>query len=284
MSAKSQENGISEYLNHIKQFPVLSREEERELLIKTKQGDEDAKNRLVESSLRYVVSVARKCSANYTYNKDMLFQEFIQEGNYGLLQAIERFDVEKGVRLATYATSWIIRNIRRYQLKNRIIQCPRQKLSIMFKIEAAEDEYLRDNGKLPEIKDVAEILGLTEEEVLMADAFILSPVSLEQQQEYEDNPSTLLDRISDNEFEEMLDQALLKEDILNWMNKELNEKEIIVMKQRYGIDGEDAKGLREIGSEIGRSYEAVRQTEMRAKDKLLNSKEVDFMKSLLFGN
>lgn len=269
---------IREYLKEIGAIALLTPEEETDLAKRSAEGDEEAGKRLVEANLRLVVSIAKR----YT-GRGMSFLDLVQEGNIGLMKAVEKFDYEKGYRLSTYATWWVKQAITRALADQaRTIRLPVHMVEAVNKIRRTQRELSVQLGRDPSNRELAEAAGMTEKRVEELIQTSGDTVSLETPVGDEDG-SSLGDFVADNAGDSTEDQAenvLLREEI-DSMLQGLNERERQVIKLRFGLENGKPLTLEEVGRQFNVTRERIRQIETAALRKLRNpvrSKKVrDFL-------
>jgi len=253
------------YLKEIGRVGLLSANEEVALAIRIEQGDEEAKKRLTEANLRLVVSIARRY-----VGRGMLFLDLIQEGNMGLLKAVEKFDHSKGFKFSTYATWWIRQAITRAIADQaRTIRVPVHMVETINKFIRVSRQLLQDIGREPTIEEIAEALEITVEKVREIMKIAQEPVSLETPIG-EEHDSHLGDFIEDKDITTPADAAafeLLKEQLEDVMGT-LTEREENVLRLRFGLDDGRARTLEEVGKVFGVTRERIRQIEAKALRKL----------------
>ncbi len=261
-------SSVKIYLKGIGKIPLLSKTKELYLAQKVKNGDFEAKNKLVESNLRLVVSIAKK----YT-NKDMLFLDLIQEGNIGLIRAAEKFDHEKGYKFSTYATWWIRQVITRAIAdKARIIRKPVHLINYIHKVFAIKSRLREELGREPLIGEIASQIKLKPKKVEQLLEISQEPLSLEEPYG-EGEKDTLGNFIEDTAMETPLDNATkssLEQQLKNILST-LNDREKKIIEQRYGIQNGEPKTLEEIGRNFNLTRERIRQIENSALTKLRNA-------------
>jgi RNA polymerase primary sigma factor len=260
------ENILSMYLKEINRIPLLTREEENYYARKAAEGDKEAKDMLVNANLRFVVNVAKKYQ-----NQGLPLSDLINEGNIGLMNAIERFDVEKGYHFISYAVWWIRQAIlKAISEKARMIRLPLNRANELVQIEKAK-KRLQTNGKEePEVEDIAKATNMDADHV--ADLISISQdlVSLETPVYADKGSSQLGDFIEDTDYHAPEDTAMdnsLKEDI-NKLLKTLSEKEADIIRYRYGLDGRSPLSLKDIGEKYNLTKERIRQIEKKAIKRL----------------
>jgi len=253
------------YLREIGKIPLLSFEEELELAQKVLEGDEDAKKKLSESNLRLVVSIAKKY-----VGRGMLFLDLIQEGNMGLIKAVEKFDYTKGYKFSTYATWWIRQAITRAIADQaRTIRIPVHMVETINKLIRTSRLLLQRLGREPSPEEIAEELEISVEKVMEIQKIAQDPVSLETPIGEEDD-SHLGDFIQDDDSPAPQDAAaytMLKEQLEEVMNT-LTPREAKVLKLRFGLEDGKARTLEEVGKEFDVTRERIRQIEAKALRKL----------------
>ena len=253
------------YLREIGKIPLLSFEEELELAQKVLVGDEDAKKKLSESNLRLVVSIAKKY-----VGRGMLFLDLIQEGNMGLIKAVEKFDYTKGYKFSTYATWWIRQAITRAIADQaRTIRIPVHMVETINKLIRTSRLLLQRLGREPSPEEIAEELEIPVEKVMEIQKIAQDPVSLETPIGEEDD-SHLGDFIQDDDSPAPQDAAaytMLKEQLEEVMNT-LTPREAKVLKLRFGLEDGKARTLEEVGKEFDVTRERIRQIEAKALRKL----------------
>ena len=253
------------YLREIGRIPLLTFEEELELAKKVLEGDEEAKQKLAESNLRLVVSIAKKY-----VGRGMLFLDLIQEGNMGLIKAVEKFDYKKGYKFSTYATWWIRQAITRAIADQaRTIRIPVHMVETINKLIRTSRHLLQMLGREPSPEEIAEEMEIPVEKVMEIQKIAQDPVSLETPIGEEDD-SHLGDFIPDDESPAPHDSAaytLLKEQLEEVMST-LTPREAKVLKLRFGLEDGKARTLEEVGKEFQVTRERIRQIEAKALRKL----------------
>ncbi|CAM3140094.1 RNA polymerase sigma factor RpoD [Streptobacillus ratti] len=262
---------IKMYLREIGQIPLLKSEEEFELAKRIGEGDERAKQQLMESNLRLVVSIAKKHT-----NRGLKLLDLIQEGNIGLMKAVEKFESDKGFKFSTYATWWIRQAITRAIAdQGRTIRIPVHMIETINKIKKASRIHLQETGKEPTDDYLAEIVEMPVEKVKNILEMNQDPISLETPVGSEDD-SELGDFVEDDKFlnpHEATVRSVLKEKLNDILRKELNEREEQVLRLRYGLDDGAPKTLEEVGKIFDVTRERIRQIEVKAINKLKNIKK-----------
>ena len=253
------------YLKEIGKIPLLSAEEEIDLAEKMGYGDEIAKKKLVEANLRLVVSIAKRY-----VGRGMLFLDLIQEGNLGLIKAVEKFDYKKGFKFSTYATWWIRQAITRAIADQaRTIRIPVHMVETINKLIRVHRQLLQEYGRDPKPEELAKEMDMPEEKIREIMKIAQEPVSLETPIGEEED-SHLGDFIPDEDAPAPAEAAaysLLKEQLEDVLCT-LNEREQKVLKLRFGLDDGRARTLEEVGKEFDVTRERIRQIEAKALRKL----------------
>ncbi|MFW6361662.1 MAG: sigma-70 family RNA polymerase sigma factor [Spirochaetota bacterium] len=260
------ENIISLYLKEINRIPLLSREEENHYARLAAQGDKDAKEKLVNANLRFVVNVAKKYQ-----NQGLPLADLINEGNIGLMNAIERFDVDKGFHFISYAVWWIRQAIlKAISEKARMIRLPLNRANELVQIDKARKELQVGKAEEPEIDEIAEATMMDKDHVANLINISQDLVSLETPVYADKGASQLGDFIEDRDYrapEEVAMDNSLKDDI-NKVLKTLSEKEAEIIQYRYGLNGRTPLSLKDIGDKYNLTKERIRQIEKKAIKRL----------------
>jgi RNA polymerase primary sigma factor len=253
------------YLKEIGKVPLLSADEEIELAKKMENGDEEAKKKLCEANLRLVVSIAKRY-----VGRGMLFLDLIQEGNLGLIKAVDKFDWRKGYKFSTYATWWIRQAITRSIADQaRTIRIPVHMVETINKLIRVSRQLLQEYGREPLPEEIAAEMGISEEKVREILKIAQEPVSLETPIGEEED-SHLGDFIPDEEVPAPAEAAafsMLKEQLVEVLDT-LTEREQKVLKLRFGLDDGRARTLEEVGKQFDVTRERIRQIEAKALRKL----------------
>ena len=264
-TSRSAANPLEIYLREIQRNPLLNREQERDLALRIQQGDAAARDEMIKSNLRLVVSIAR----HYT-GQGLSMLDLISEGNLGLVRAVEGFDPIHETRFSTYATYWIKQSIKRGLINTgRTIRIPTYMVELMSRCRQASARLQRTLGREPTLEEIAADQKLRKrQQKLLAQALELLQASM--QTEPLDANFTLADLLADERIP-LPDQGLEASDSLSWVLEELkslDEREALVLRMRYGLEDGQAYNLREIGEVLGITREAVRQIEVKALEKL----------------
>jgi RNA polymerase primary sigma factor len=253
------------YLKEIGKVPLLSSEEEIELANRIEAGDQAAKKKLAEANLRLVVSIAKRY-----VGRGMLFLDLIQEGNLGLIKAVEKFDYRKGFKFSTYATWWIRQAITRAIADQaRTIRIPVHMVETINKLIRVSRQLLQELGREPQPEEVAKIMEMPVDKVREIMKIAQEPVSLETPIGEEED-SHLGDFIPDDEAPAPAEAAaftMLKEQLINVLDT-LTPREEKVLRLRFGLDDGRARTLEEVGKEFNVTRERIRQIEAKALRKL----------------
>ena len=259
------EDPVRMYLKEIGKVPLLTAEEEIELAKRMELGDEEAKKRLAEANLRLVVSIAKRY-----VGRGMLFLDLIQEGNLGLIKAVEKFDYRKGYKFSTYATWWIRQAITRAIADQaRTIRIPVHMVETINKLIRVSRQLLQELGREPTPEEIAEEMNMPVERVREILKISQEPVSLETPIGEEED-SHLGDFIQDDNVPVPADAAaftLLKEQLVEVLST-LTDREQKVLRLRFGLDDGRARTLEEVGKEFNVTRERIRQIEAKALRKL----------------
>ncbi|MBQ9815320.1 MAG: RNA polymerase sigma factor RpoD [Lachnospiraceae bacterium] len=255
------------YLKEIGTVPLLTPEEEMDLAIRKSQGDEAAKNKLIEANLRLVVNIAKK----YT-NRGLGFLDLIQEGNLGLMKGVEKFDYEKGFKLSTYATWWIRQSVTRALADQaRIIRVPVHMVETINRLTKVQRNLTLKLGYEPSTKELADEMGMSEAKVLEIMQISKEPTSLEAPKG-EDGDGVVADTVKDENTltpEQSVENIMLREQI-KILLKDLKERERQVIILRFGLEDGRPRTLEEVGQEFNVTRERIRQIESKALRKLKN--------------
>lgn len=261
------EDPVRMYLKEIGTVPLLTAAEELSLAQRKADGDEYAKERLIEANLRLVVSIAKR----YT-GRGMSFLDLVQEGNLGLIKGVEKFDYTKGYKLSTYATWWIRQSVTRALADQaRTIRVPVHMVETINKMSKMQRKLTLELGYEPSVAELAEALDMTEDKVMEIMQIAREPASLETPIGEEDD-SNLGDFVADNNVltpEGNVESVMLREHI-DTLLKDLKERERQVIVLRFGLEDGHPRTLEEVGKEFNVTRERIRQIEAKALRKLRN--------------
>lgn len=272
---------VHDYLSEIGKIPLLTPEEEKDLFNRYKNG-EDVREKIINSNLKLVVKVAKGYN-----NSSVQFIDLIQEGNMGLMKAIEKFDVDRGYKFSTYAMWWIRQSMGRYIADHsRVIRVPVHANEKINRVKRFEYEYKVNNGKAPSIKELAELTGYTEEQVKNIKITDLTPTSLETPVgEGEHGVESILEDFIPDETYSVEEAALnitLRESLLEVLN-ELPERERLVIALRFGIYDGRERTLEEIGQIYHVTRERIRQIEAKTLRMLRHPSRAKKLKEYISG-
>ena len=261
------EDPVRMYLKEIGTVPLLTADEELQLAQRKAEGDEAAKERLIEANLRLVVSIAKR----YT-GRGMSFLDLVQEGNLGLIKGVEKFDYTKGYKLSTYATWWIRQSVTRALADQaRTIRVPVHMVETINKMSKMQRKLTLELGYEPSVTELAEALDMTEDKVMEIMQIAREPASLETPIVEEDD-SNLGDFVADNNVvtpEGNVESVMLREHI-DALLGDLKERERQVIVLRFGLEDGHPRTLEEVGKEFNVTRERIRQIEAKALRKLRN--------------
>jgi RNA polymerase primary sigma factor len=266
------------YLKEIGKIPLLSAEEETELAKRVSEGDENAKKRMVEANLRLVVSVAK-----HYLGRGMQLLDLVQEGNMGLLKAVEKFDHTKGYKFSTYATWWIRQSITRAVADQaRTIRIPVHMVETINRVSRTSRALVQELGREPTLAEISQYLGISEDKIAEVMKIAQDPVSLETPVGEEDD-SHLGDFIPDSDVKEPAESAsynMLRQQLAEVMDT-LSPRECKVLRLRFGLEDGRAHTLEEVGRQFDVTRERVRQIEAKALRKLRHPSRSKILKDFL---
>lgn len=274
-------NPVKAYFDEIGDGPLLTREEEVQLAQRIEEDDQSAKEELAVANLRLVISIAKKYR-----NFGLSFLDLIQEGNLGLMKAVEKFDWRKGYKFSTYATWWIRQAIlRAITNRSRTIRVPAHMSELIRDINKVEREYLQEHGEEPGPKKVAEELDISKEKVRHAKKTAQRTTSLDKPLNEEGEDSGVLgDIMADDNLpnpEEKSLESLLKDELKQLLHQVLTDRERRIVQLRYGLEDYHPRTLNEVGKVFGISRERVRQIQKQAINKLKSPKVKDRLRAYL---
>jgi RNA polymerase primary sigma factor len=260
-------DSLPAYVCQIRNIPLLTFDEELELSKCIQNGDEAARHRLIEANLRLVVKIAKAYS-----NKGIPLMDLIQEGNMGLIRAVEKYDYTRHLRFSTYATWWIRQAITRYLTdKRRTIRLPHRKEEILRKVNQAYNILTQRNKRPPKYSEIAEEIGVPVKDVEFVLSLSNEIIPLETEWGSNEN-SFMIEHLADHTYspEPVLMKKSSKEETFRKLNQ-LKDQEKNVLIYRYELNGGKRRTLKNISTKLGLSTETVRQIELRALQKLRNN-------------
>lgn len=272
------DDSVKMYLKDIGQVPLLTKEEEKDLAQKMTNGDQRAKERLSEANLRLVVSIAKRY-----VGRGMQFLDLIQEGNLGLMKAVEKFDYTKGFKFSTYATWWIRQAITRAIADQaRTIRIPVHMVETINKQMRVSRQLLQIYGREPTPEEIASAMGTTEERVREIQKIAQDPVSLETPigEEEDSHLGDFIEDYNATSPSDMAETNMLKEHLVQVLST-LTPREEKVLRLRYGIDDSHPRTLEEVGKEFNVTRERIRQIEAKALRKLRHPNRTKRLKDFL---
>lgn len=259
---------LSMYMKELNKLPLISHEEEVELFKKIKKGDKRARNKMIESNLRFVVKIAKKYQ-----NQGLPLADLINEGNIGLMTALDKFDVEKGYHFISYAVWWIRQSIMKaINEKSRAVRLPLNRSNELLQIQKAQKTLVHLNGEEPTVEMLAKETNLDAEIVKTLVSVSKDMVSLDAPV-FRDNETSSIGDYIESDFaspDQQVMSGLLKEDI-NEALDQLSEKEKDIIEHRFGLNNKYQMSLKEIGEVYNLTKERIRQIEKRALQKLQNT-------------
>jgi len=268
LHAAAPQSPLETYLREINETPLLSSDDEQELAVAIGQGNPQARDRMVRANLRLVVNIAR----GYT-GKGLTLQDLIEEGNLGLLRAVEGFDPAMGTRFSTYASYWIKQSIKRALINSaKTIRIPAYMVELLSKWRRASTRLSEELGRTPTPEEVARVLGLPRKKLPIIKKAIRI-YNLTPQTDQGDAGWSLGEMIMDERMRNPEDELVENDNLTHVLRRldVMDHREATVLKMRFGLDDNEPRTLKEIGESLGLTRERVRQIETEALDKLAES-------------
>jgi RNA polymerase primary sigma factor len=261
-TSRTDDNVLSMYLVDINRVPLLTRDEEKDLATRARDGEQEAKEKLARANLRFVVNVAKRYQ-----NQGLPLTDLVSEGNIGLMNAIERFDVDRGYHFISYAVWWIRQAILKAICeKSRLIRLPLNRANELVQIEKARKELAGTQSTEPKVEDVARSVNMTTKHVENLLSISRDLVSLDSPVYADRDASSVGDFVADDAYQppevEAMDNALREQ--INRVLKTLTEKEADIIERRFGLNGRSPLSLKEIGERYRLTKERIRQIEKKA--------------------
>lgn len=274
------DNSLRLYFHGMSQYSMLSAEDEYALAGRVANGDQEAKNQLVEANLRLVISIAK-----HYRGCGLTFQDLIQEGNIGLIKATERFDRDKGFRFCTYAAWWVKQSIVRAIGESRTVRVPANINEQINKVRQMERQLRADLGHEPSVEEIAEAMNMKVSHITDLYSYMANTESLDQQMGDEDSDATLGSFIEDKTYVSPEANYIKanNRDIVNGVLDTLSEREGEILRYRFGLKDGTSKTLEEVGNIYGITKERVRQLEAKALRKLRDPRRAAILRDCLMG-
>ena len=266
-TSQANDEVVALYINDVNKVNLLTRDEERELAVRAKNGDKAAKEKIISANLRFVINIAKKYQ-----NHGLELSDLISEGNIGLITAIERFEVERGYHFISYAVWWIRQAILKAICeKSRPIRLPLNRANELVQIERARKMLMGEKSEHDEIQEIATMLGMDKDHVKDIINVSRDMLSLDcEANKNEEGGNVLGDFIEDKRYEPPEDSIVsltMREDINNVLNT-LDGKEADIIRLRYGLNGYKPLSLKQVGDEFSLTKERIRQIEKKALKRL----------------
>ena len=267
------------YLRTISKYPLLSAEEEQSIGARIAAGDKSARETLIVSNLRLVVSIAKK----YTLNTKIPLLDLIQEGNIGLIKAVDKWDYTMGYKFSTYATWWIKQAISKAVIEqSHMIRIPVHVIEQLSKLGKITNELTQEFHRAPTAAEIAKVWGIGEDEVKSLQKIVKDPISIDQTIG-EEEEATIGDLVADESIEAPIED-IYREEVTKKVSvilDTLDTREADILRRRYGIGGRTPQTLEEVGKVYSLSKERIRQIEEKALKKLRNPLRAGALKELL---
>lgn len=270
-----EEDSLRAYFREIAKIPLLTHEEVCVLSEKMHQGSSYARNKLIESNLRLVASIAK-----HYRNLGLPYLDLIQEGNLGLIRAVEKFDPSRGLRFSTYATWWIKFTVRRALAdQGRLIRLPNYVISNMSRVSKLQGQFFQEHGRDATPKELSQLTGLSVYKIKDILSIVQEPLALESVVD-EERKTTIMDFVADDSLTNNPEESYIdavRSGKFKDMLSVLNEREYLIIRMRYGFDNGEKATLEAVGAELGITRERVRQIEAKA---LLKMKRSDYFQEV----
>ncbi len=254
------------YLKEVRKYPLLSQEEERRITTRLKKGDKKARNRLIEANLRLVIKIAKKYQ-----NRGLSLIDLIEEGNMGLIRAVDKFNPQKDCRFSTYATWWIKQSVERAIInQTRTIRIPIHVADDVNKVLKEIYNFQQTHDREPTIEELSDIMGLEEEIINKMLNYVKKTTSIDAPVSEKDDDFAILETVKDDNSSDpyvYVENVFRYDKIKKWLDK-LDGKERNILIMRYGLDGSPPQTLEVIGNVFNVTRERIRQLELKALDKL----------------
>lgn len=271
---------VNRYLKEVRKHPLLTLEEEKKITARIKKGDKNARKRLIESNLRLVIKIAKKYQ-----NRGLPLIDLIQEGNFGLIRAVDKFNPELDCRFSTYATWWIKQSVERAIMnQTRTIRIPIHISDDVNRVLKEIYNFYQLHNREPYIEELSQIVGMEEEEINKILSYVKKTTSIDAPVNEKDDDYAILETVKDDNSLnplDVVDNIMRTEKIRKWLEK-LDSKERNILVMRYGLDGSPPQTLEVIGRTFGVTRERIRQLEIKALTRLREMIESDTDKEELF--
>ena len=273
-------NSVKVYLSQINKNPLLTQKEEQALAARILTGDKTAKEKMINSNLRLVVFLAKP----YIGKSKLTFLDLIQEGNLGLVKAVDKFDYTKGYKFSTYASYWIKQAISRAIIdQNNTIRIPVHIVELVSKVNKAKNKFLEIHGHEPNSAELAEFMGTSKKKVEEIENLIKDPVSLNTLIGGDEDDTALEELIPDSNAVDPEDKVMQRaaNKAINEILETLESREKEIIEFRYGLNGKPIKTLEEVGKKLNLSKERIRQIEHKALNKLRHPMRADKLRGYI---
>lgn len=271
---------VNRYLKEVRKHPLLTLEEEKKVTARIRKGDKKARKTLIESNLRLVIKIAKKYQ-----NRGLPLIDLIQEGNFGLIRAVDKFNPQMDCRFSTYATWWIKQSVERAIMnQTRTIRIPIHVSDDVNRVLKEVYNFYQLHNREPYIEELSNILGIAEEEINKILSYVKKTTSIDAPLSEKDDDYALVETVKDDGSlnpAELVENIMRTEKIKEWL-EQLDSKERNILVMRYGLDGSPPQTLEVIGRVFGVTRERIRQLEIKALEKLREMIENETHKEELF--